>query len=126
MKKLSVILLSLFFLVSCSKEKGEVLIRVNNTSAQNLENVVVYSFNGNSQEVGYSYGNVKQGSATSYIPQENVIDFPLLRYSVAGGSTVDIQEIRCSTGLPHLTNGRYSLLVSADTSGNLSYSYIRD
>jgi hypothetical protein len=118
MKKLT-ILFSLFcgLLVSCSRPEleGGVLIRVNNQTGRQLDNVSIFSHSADWQsERENRYGSVSPGSVSAYGLHQRVYDFPLFTFNMSGLGIFESREIRCGTGLGELSPGKYSLVIMGE------------
>lgn len=126
MKNLIVVFTVLSLLASCSKEnKGEVEIRVNNQSALDLQNVMIYSRDNNNRQVIHHYGTVRAWSDSPYQDHEQVSDFPLFRYSVDGVTEV-MGYLRCGNGSASLQPGRYTLVLEGDSTGITAVRFFRE
>jgi hypothetical protein len=107
-------LLASVILVSCTKEKGDVLIRVKNETGHDLTMVVVYSSAENSDALGGKavlYGHIGLGSQTSYRAHERVPSLPVVEFEMEGYGLQHIW-IPCPVGMSYLEDGSYSLIVS--------------
>jgi len=101
-----------FLFVSCSKEKGEIMIRIVNQSEKKVSDIHVFSFRYDGADVEKNYGAVSPGSATEYRQHEVAWNVPLLRFTMEGIGTIDITTARCGNGLQNLTAGNYSIIIS--------------
>ena len=100
-----------FLFVSCSKEKGEIMIRVVNQSEKQVTDVHVISFRYDGADVDKNYGSVLPGSASSYYQHEIAWNVPLLRFTMEGTGSVDATMARCGNGLQNLPAGNYSIII---------------
>ena len=103
---------------SCSKEKGDIMIRVVNQSGKQVSDIHVFSFRYGGADVEKNYGAVSPGSATEYRQHEVAWNVPLLRFTMEGIGTVDATMAQCGNDLQNLSVGNYSIIIS-DAAGIL-------
>ena len=124
MKKLLpllVIVVSLGFF-SCTKESLSipVQIRVQNLSSFSIQSVTIVSESKHEPfEQQYNYGNLGSNQTSSYLEQGVVYSMPTCRFEVNGKWLEFVP--RCQVGLNELKSGRYTLKITTDDLGNITY-----
>jgi hypothetical protein len=114
--------LSIIFL-SCSKEKqeGKVLIRVQNQTGQQLSDISIFSVSANTQsEREEKYGSVFPGMSSPYRQYEIVYNLPLFKSFLEGYGAFEVMSV-CGTGLSHLEDGKYSLIIKMENNNPYTY-----
>ncbi|HRI21667.1 MAG TPA: hypothetical protein PLA68_11975 [Panacibacter sp.] len=114
---------SVFLFMACSKnnslKNGEVQIRVENTTTDNFQNIVVGTT---------GFGSINAGAVTDYQRFEKVVIYPVADLVTASG-TVNAGYGYCGTPpLPYLESGRYKLQIFYDTAIYSHYNarYIKE
>jgi len=128
MKKLLLIIFATSVFFSCRKEANEISlqIRVQNTSAFAIESIILVSETGAAPyETQYQYGNLGSNQMSNYQSQQVVMRMPTCKFKVNGKLLQFVP--RCAVGLQELAVGRYTLKISTDELGNITYpELIRD
>ena len=121
MKKLTLLFcLFIVFFSSCSKEQGQLLIRVVNQTDKTLTDVSVFSLKSDGiTDVEKKYGSVSPGSATDYRSHQLAISFPLCKFTIEGYGTTELREARCGAGMVELSSGKYTILVQGEANAPL-------
>ena len=128
MKKLLPIIFATFLFFSCRKETNDLSlqIRVQNTSAYAIESIILVAESKDAPfETQFEYGNLGSNQVSNYQSQQVVLNMPTCKFKVNGNWLQFVP--RCAVGLQELDVGRYTLKISTDDLGNITYpELIRD
>jgi hypothetical protein len=110
-------------LFSCKKEAINnipVQIRVQNLSSYTIQSVTIVSATKDQPyQQQYNYGSLGSNQTSTYLEQGIVYSVPTCKFQVNGQWKEFVP--RCQLGLKELTAGRYTLKITTDALGNISY-----
>ena len=113
-------LASIILFVSCAKENNDqVLVRIKNNSKQNF----LYT-----ATINVNFGSLNASLMTDYKAFKNVMAYPGARIVIAT-DTIYTGQLYCGTPpTPMLSNGKYTLEISADSTSLSGFSnkFIKD
>lgn len=117
-KRLSFFLL-LLCLAACKEEDKQILVRLENTSPYDFENVTLHM----SAEDSVYYGDIKSGQVTYYHLFSNASSFPHLTFTIHG---VEVQSgaILTDTVFEDLPNGNFTYQTSILDEAEAPYYWI--
>ena len=104
--------------IACSKntslKDGEVLIRVKNTTTENLINL---------KTLDKDFGSINVGAVTDYQGFQNVMDYPNASFVTTSGDSVYAVLYYFPMGpYPYLESGKYTLEIFDDTTTYSNYN----